>query len=116
MPSQHHRFTGPAGRTDAPPPLRGCTADRGLRREVEQRPEHETTEAEWRAGTEPGIAVVVVPSDAQFVAKCQEPDTTGRRRGPDVVPRQGVLDVAGAPEVAFVERRTDPVALVPCPS
>jgi len=66
----------------------------------------------WRAGTEPGIAVVVVPPDAQFVAECQEPDTIGRRRGPDVVPRQGVLDVAGAPEVALVERRTDPVALV----
>ena len=50
-----------------------------------------------------------MPSSSLSVKK---PDTIGRRRGPDVVPRQGVLDVAGAPEVALVERRTDPVALV----
>ena len=84
----------------------------GLRREVNNGLITKPPRRKWRAGTESGIAVVVVPSDGQFVAECQEPDTTGRRRGPDVVPRQGVLDVAGAPEVALVERRTDPVAPV----
>jgi len=90
---------------DAPPPAASVARlNNGLITKPPRR--------KWRAGTEPGIAVVVVPSDGQFVAEYQEPDTIGRRRGPDVVPRQGVLDVAGTPEVALVERRTDPVALV----
>ena len=90
---------------DAPPPAASAAR---LNNSLITKPQRR----KWRVGTEPGIAVAVVPSDAQFVAECQEPDTIGRRRGPEVVPRQGVLDVAGAPEVALVERRTDPVAPV----